>query len=299
MSQNKVKFHWPENKRIAVCATVMLEVWSDGKAPQYSTQTSNLKPNQVAYSNITWSHYGAYSGAWRLMRTLSDFGMRGTFATNARAAELFPDTVKQIVKSGHDIAAHGITQDQPLIDLSPEDEQATIRKCIDTFHELTGKRPEGWISPVLAWTPQTQDFLVKEKLRWYGDVNYVDQPRRLTTKSGSIIGIPVTEFSDLRVLRSSPRDFVDFYRDTFDYLYRHEPGSLITFVTHCHWGGRAGLVAVLRQVLEYFKQFPDVWFTSHGEIASWVEKLGVDGESYGQRFFGAEQPMKFVPPASL
>lgn len=293
----QTRFHWPDNKRVAVCATVMLEVWSEGKSPQYSTQTSALKPGQTAYSNITWSHYGAYAGAWRLMRTLSDFGLRGTFATNARAAELFPDTVKQIVKSGHDIAAHGITQDAPLIDLSPADEQATIRKCVKIFEDLTGKRPEGWISPVLAWTPHTLDFLAQEGLRWCGDVNYVDQPRRLKTKSGTVIGIPVTEFSDLRVLRSSPRDFVDFYRDTFDYLYHHEPGSLITFVTHCHWGGRAGLVAVLRQVLQYFAQFPDVWFTSHGEVARWVNELGIDGESYAERFFGAAQGPGFVPPA--
>ena len=89
----------------------------------------------------------------------------------------------------------------------------------------------------------------------------------------------------------------DFYRDTFDYLYHHEPGSLITFVTHCHWGGRAGLVAVLRQVLQYFAQFPDVWFTSHGEIARWVNELGVDGESYAERFFDGAQGPGFVPPA--
>jgi allantoinase len=293
----KPRFHWPDNKRIAVSVLAMLEVWKDGQSPQYSTQTSNLKPGQIAHSNITWSHYGAYTGAWRIMRTLADFGMRGTFATSARAAELFPDTVKQIVKSGHAIAAHGLTQDQPLIDLSPADERATIAKCVQTFESLTGQRPQGWISPVLAWTPQTLDLLIEQKLGWYGDLNYVDLPRRLSTPAGSLVGIPVTEFSDLRVLRSSPRDFVDFYRDTFDYLYQHEAPALMTFVLHCHWGGRAPIVAVFRQALQYFAQHPDVWFTNHGEIAHWVQSQGVDGESYAERFFGAERGPAFVPPA--
>jgi hypothetical protein len=130
-------------------------------------------------------------------------------------------------------------------------------------------------------------LVAKEKLQWYGDVNYVDQPRIIKTEHGTVIGIPVTEFSDLRVLRSSPRDFVDFYKDTFDYLYRHEPGAIITFVTHCHWGGRPPMVAVFRQVLEYISQFPDVWFTSHGEIARWVNKLGKGGDGYAERFLHA------------
>src|SRR6266852_4667159 len=31
-------FHWPNGKRIAVAVTVMLETWSEGKAPPYSVQ---------------------------------------------------------------------------------------------------------------------------------------------------------------------------------------------------------------------------------------------------------------------
>ena len=280
-------FHWPNKKRIAVSALMMFEVWSEGNAPQYSVQTSGLKPGTRDHSGITWASYGGNVGALRLVRTLNDFGMRGTFGISERCIELFPDTVTEIAKAGHDIAAHGITQDALLAYLSPDEQQAVIKKCVDRFEAHTHKRPEGWISPVLAWTPETVGLVAKSGLQWYGDVNYSDQPRIIKTEHGTVIGIPVTEFSDLRVLRSSPRDFVDFYKDTFEYLYHHEPASIITFVMHCHWGGRPPMVAVFREVLQFMDQFPDVWFTSHGEIARWVNELGSGGDGYADRFLRA------------
>ena len=284
---SKRKFHWPDNQRIAVSALMMLEVWAEGKAPQYGAQTSALKPGTVDYSGATWASYGGRSGALRLARTLSDFGMRGTFCASHRCIELFPQTITELSNAGHDFAAHGITQDALLAYLSPDEQGKVIRTCINGFERHTGKRPEGWISPTLAWTPETVELVAQEKLQWYGDVNYEDQPQLINTRRGTIVGIPVTDFSDLRVLRASPRSFAELYQDTFDYLYKHEPVSLVTFVMHCHWGGRPPMVAVFRQVLEYISQFPDVWLTSHGEIARWVNKLGINGDSYATRFFRA------------
>ncbi len=279
-----VKFHWPQNKRIAVSALLMFEVWSEGKAPPYSAQTSPLKPGTLDHSGINYSYYGGYSGAQRLARTMSDFDMRGTFCTSARCIDIFPETVTELVERGHDIAAHGITQDDMLSYHSPQEQEEIINRCVDAFERHTGKRPEGWISPTLGWTPETIGLIAKARLNWYGDLNYLDLPKMLNTEHGSVVGIPVTDFSDLRVFRSNPHDLVDVYKDTFDYLYRHEPTSMITFVMHCHWGGRPLMVAAFRQVLEYMARYPDVWFTSHGEIARWSRELGIDAPSYSERF---------------
>ena len=38
---------WPNGKRIAVAVTVMYETWAEGKAPNYSVQTTHLKPGTV------------------------------------------------------------------------------------------------------------------------------------------------------------------------------------------------------------------------------------------------------------
>ena len=89
----------------------MFETWPDDSAPNYSVQTTHLKKGTVDHAAKAWSTYGGRVGVWRLMRTLERLGIPATFFVNARCTEQYPDAVKQIVKSGFDIAAHSYTQD--------------------------------------------------------------------------------------------------------------------------------------------------------------------------------------------
>lgn len=280
------RFLWPNGKRVAVYVTGMLEVWSEGKAPTYTVQTTSLRTDAVDHGGIAWSRYGGRIGVWRIIRALNDFGIRGTFATNGMITEFYPDAIKEIVRSGHDIAGHGVWQDQMINDMSPQEQHATIKCTLDVFEKATGKRPEGWLSQVLAWTPETPDFLAQEGVRWWGDAKDIDLPKKIKTKNGEIIAIPVSEFTDNRVLRGSPRDFFDVYKDTFDYLYRHEPMSVLNIILHCQWGGRPPVTAVFRQILKYISEFPDVWFTTPGEIATWFAGQDRDEITYSERYFG-------------
>lgn len=280
------RFLWPNGKRVAVYVTGMLEVWSEGKAPTYTVQTTSLRTDAVDHGGIAWSRYGGRIGVWRIIRALNDFGIRGTFATNGMITEFYPDAIKEIVRSGHDIAGHGVWQDQMINDMSPQEQHATIKCTLDVFEKATGKRPEGWLSQVLAWTPETPDFLAQEGVRWWGDAKDIDLPKKIKTKHGEIIAIPVSEFTDNRVLRGSPRDFFDVYKDTFDYLYRHEPMSVLNIILHCQWGGRPPVTAMFRQILKYISEFPDVWFTTPGEIATWFAGQARDEITYSERYFG-------------
>jgi peptidoglycan/xylan/chitin deacetylase (PgdA/CDA1 family) len=261
----------------------MLETWGDGHAPPYSVQATALKPGTPDHSSRTWGEYGGRVGVWRILRTLDTFGVKATFCPNAKSAELYPEAIRQMVKSGHGLAAHGVTQDRLLAYMEREEQRATIQLSLKSFEMIAGQRPDGWVSPVLAWTPDTLDLLIEEKLLWYGDPNYIDLPQRLDTGTGSIIGIPTSEFSDHRVLRASPRDFYDVYRETFDYLYQHEPMSFLHMALHCHWGGRPVITAVVRKLLEYFLGFEHVWFAKHSEIAEWVNSQP-SAHSYPTRF---------------
>ena len=154
----------PNGKRVAVSVTVMFETWAEGKAPTYSVQTTHLKPGTVDHAGAAWSTYGGRVGVWRIVRTLDRLQIPATFCTNARCAELYPEAVAQIVRSGHDIAGHAYTQDQLLAYMELDEQRATIRKCVDLLESKTGKRPTGWLSPVLAFTPETVDFIAEAGL---------------------------------------------------------------------------------------------------------------------------------------
>ena len=261
---------WPKDQRLAVLITVMFEVWSEGKAPPYSPMTTALKPGTADLLGISWSQYGGKTGIWRFMRILAAHQIAATVCMNARAAELYPEAVGALHEGGHEIAGHSYTQDLVLPYLDPDEEMKVIERCSRIIEGAVGKKPLGWFSPVAAPTPRTAGLLAEMGFKWHGDYNDTDLPYVFDTKTGLMVAIPHSDFTDNRVLRGSPRDFFQVYKDTFDYLYRAEKPSMINVTVHAHFGGRPLMSAMLNELLEYMKGFADVWFARHDEIARWV-----------------------------
>ncbi len=269
----------PPGKRVAVCITVLLETWSEGNAPSYSVQTTALKPGTVNHAGISWASYGAREGVWRVLRTLERHAVPATFFTNARCVEVYPSAVRAVVTAGHDLAGHAYTQDGLLTYMDAAEERATIHKSLDLLNSVSQKPVSGWLSPVLAFTPNTPGLLAAAGLTWHSDVNYADLPHRITTHAGSMIAIPNSDFTDNRVLRGSPRDYADVYKHTLDFLREHEDGSFLAIALHCQFGGRPMMIAALDEILAYFTRLPDVWIVSHETLAQHLIQSGATKES--------------------
>jgi peptidoglycan/xylan/chitin deacetylase (PgdA/CDA1 family) len=276
---------WPNGKKLAVSVTVMFETWAEGKAPNYSVQTTHLKAGTVDHASKAWSLYGGRVGVWRIVNMLDRLKIPGTFFTNARCTHEYPDAVRQIVKSGHDLAGHAYTQDQLLAYMSLEEQEATIRKSVDLLEDCGGKKVTGWGSPVVAFTPETAGFLAKAGLSWTTDVTFADLPIRIQTPHGVIAGVPTSDFSDNRVMRSSPRDLYDAHIGSFNYLLKNEPMGLLVLVMHCQFGGRPLITAVMQELLTKMKKTPGVWFARHDELAQWALARNADEHTYRGRFF--------------
>jgi allantoinase len=275
---------WPNNKRIAVSVMVMFETFADNAAPLYTVQHSPPKAGTVDHASRAWSTYGGRVGVFRLLDLLDRCGIRATFFTSARCTEEFPDAVRDVVRSGHDIGAHAYTQDQKLATMTADQQRALIRQSIDQLTSFTGRRVTGWASPSVAFTPDTVNLLAEAGLEWHTDVTYLDLPYRTVTPHGVIACVPTTDFSDLRVLRANSQDLFDVYRGTFDYLYRREEISLVTLLVHSHFGGRPLIAAMLEQIFDYFARFPEVWFATHAELGRWALESEIDEALLRTRF---------------
>ena len=274
---------WPNGKRIAVALTVMFETWSEGKAPSYSVQATSLRPGTVDHAGVAWSTYGGRVGVWRILATLNRWQMPATFFTNARCAELYPDAVREIVAQGHEVGGHAYTQDGLLTYMEPDAERETIGRCLDILEERSGRRPTGWLSPVLAFTPHTVGLLAAAGLDWHADVTYLDLPHCVDTDHGVIAAVPNSDFTDNRVLRASPQNLVDVYRSTFDYLYENEPMSLLALTLHCQFGGRPMVIAAFDQIMQYITGHDGVWLASHRDLGRWALDNSVYENTYSRR----------------
>jgi allantoinase len=261
---------WPNRAKVAVLVTSMFETWSPGKAPAYSPMTSPLKPGVVDRLGVSWSEYGGRTGIWRFMKIFATYEIPTTVCVSGRSVELFPNAVKALHEKGHELAGHSYTQDTFLTDLSVEDERAVINRSLDLIEQEVGVRPVGWFSPRATPTEHTAALLAAAGCFWHGDYNDTDLPYKLETPSGIIVAIPHSDFVDNRVLRGSPRDFLEVYKDTFDFLYGSDEPQMINLTMHAHFGGRPLMAAVLVKILEYMKGFSRVWFARHDEMAKWI-----------------------------
>ncbi len=271
-----VDLAWPGGKRMAVLVSVLLENWSPGKSPSYFPRTTPLKPGAIDHAGIQWSHYGGREGIWRILRTLDRARVRATVFANALSAELYPDAIRAIVGAGHGLAGHGHAQDQYLCDLTTEQQQGVIRRSLDTLEAVSGMRPDGWVCSVYSWNEETFALLVRAGVRWHADALDAALPRLQQTEAGPIVALPWCDFVDNRVLRASPRDFYDVYKDSFDYLYATEPMGLLHLAVHSHFGGRPLIAAQLDRVLRYFAGFTDVWMPRHAELVDWFLAQKID-----------------------
>ena len=144
-----------------------------------------------------------------------------------------------------------------------------IRRSLDTLERVAGTRPTGWVCSVYSWTEETFDLLVREGVRWHADALDASLPRLQQTPSGPIVAMPWCDFVDNRVLRASPRDYFDVYKDSFDYLRASEPMGLLHLAVHSHFGGRPLIAAQLEKLLGYINSCPDAWLVRHGELVDW------------------------------
>jgi len=263
-------YEWPNGARIAVMVTVMFETWPDGKGPPYGPMASALREGTPDLQSVSWASYGGRTGIWRLMRLFDEFKVKATVAANAKALERFPEAAKELARRGHEIAGHSYTQDMFLPYCTPEEERELIRRCARIIESVSGTRPAGWASPRMTPTPHTARFLAEEGFLWHGDYHDADLPYTVQTEAGAIVALPHSDFTDNRVLRGSPRDFFDVHKDTFDFLYDSEPGSLLNLTVHAHFGARPPMAAMVRELLAYVRGFPDVWFARHDELARHV-----------------------------
>jgi peptidoglycan/xylan/chitin deacetylase (PgdA/CDA1 family) len=282
---NDAAFAWPEGHRVAVVISVLLETWSDGKSPSYFPRTTPLRQGLVDIAGVQWSRFGGNEGIWRLLRNLDALDVPATLFCNGRSAEVWPEAVAAFARSGRDLAGHGYLQDQTLAYLSPDEERATIKKTLDILARAGGKRPTGWVTPIYGQSEHTLDYLVQENVTWCSDALDASMPYLQKTGSGQIMMIPWSDFVDNRALRTSPRIYSDVYKDTFDYLYASEPGSIINIGVHCHFGGRPLMAAQFRQILEYMRSNKQVWFARHDEVARWMLDRGAGNASFARRFF--------------
>ena len=269
----RVKWLWPEGKRIAVVFNVCLEAWSDGKAPGISPMGNPLPAGALDTMAISWAAYGVKRGIYRLLDGLAQHRAVASVMVNAVVAERAPQTVRAVADAGHEVLSHSYAMDVIPALLSEEEERANIARCTALLEKASGRKIEGWLSPRGTSRPDTPRLLAEAGYVWHGDAFDDDLPYVQTFGNTSIVAIPLgTDVNDMPFMKfgNAPRMMLDSFNENVAIARETGELSLIDVTCHAHIFGHSRGAYFYEKIVAAAAADPDIWIGTRAQIAHHV-----------------------------
>jgi peptidoglycan/xylan/chitin deacetylase (PgdA/CDA1 family) len=213
----------------------------------------DFEPDCPPYLNSTFR--GIEQGAPALLRLFEDTGVRATYFTTGEVAERFPDSVRALVDSGHELGCHGVTHtafdtlDEAAARWEIEHSAAILRAMapVTSFRAPYLRFPERYVSLLEAAGFDLDSSLAKYKRSFYADRLPTTLTRIPASMSSSLYRLPrairnpwLRSLSDPVVLFVHPWEFVDLTREKLRYDCRFRTGAFA--------------LRALREVIELFQR---------------------------------------------
>lgn len=263
-----MKVKWPNGARVAV----MLSFDFDAETLWLSRDPDNARRPGV----LSQGTYGARVGVPKILETLDDAGVKGTFFVPGWTVENHTDRVEAILRQGHEVGHHSYSHAWPDPD-KPEQEVEEMDKGLSALKRLVGVTPRGYRSPAGETSDKLLELLAEHKFLYDSSLMADINPYRLTLPNGtngpielpwhwSLDDAPHALFSIARPRPIFPNSHLrEIFQDEFKEIYRW--GGFFDLVMHPQISGRPSRVALLREMIQWMRTFPDVWFATGTEIA--------------------------------
>src|SRR5258706_2596384 len=149
---------WPNGARLAVSFSLMFEAGG-----QPISGAGGVIPDPIEHGipdlpTNAFFAYGVYEGIPRLLDLFDKHAIKLSSFMIGRAVDKAPDLAREIVRRGHEAAAHGRTWENSYA-LAADEERRFIVDCVESIVRATGQRPIGWNAYWMRNSPRTLEIL--------------------------------------------------------------------------------------------------------------------------------------------
>lgn len=267
---------WPDGKRVAV----MLTFDFDADTLWLSRDPENaLRPGTVSQGQ-----YGAKVGVPKILETLRAAAVPATFFVPGWTAETYPDRVEAILKDGHEVGHHGYLHEW-IDPREPGKEEEAFVRGLEALRSR-GIEPKGFRSPAWETSPNMISLLSKYGLEY--DSSFMDtvNPYLHPSDGRRVVELPVHWSLDdapyMMFSTRTPRTIManshlrEIWQAEFEEIRRW--GGLFNLTMHPQFTGRPSRIALLREMIAWMQQFPDVWFARGAEVSrAWRDAAETSG----------------------
>jgi peptidoglycan/xylan/chitin deacetylase (PgdA/CDA1 family) len=274
-AQARPAIRWPGGCAVAAMIVVPIEhhgLTPPGKPFKHPGAMVTPYPDLRHYTS---RDYGNRVGVFRILRALDQAGLKATFAVNAEQLVRLAPLVEAAVEAGHEIAAHGLSPEHiHWSGLEAGVEADWINEVRQKF-EAVNLTPRVWLSPARQQSFATLDLLARSGFDICLDWEQDETPTPMTTPSGAVTALPLSNELDDRTLlidrRQTEADWAAQILEARDYLKagaeRHG-GRVLGFSLTPYVVGQPFRIHALRQVLGDLAADPAVWTATASEIVA-------------------------------
>ncbi|KAL5536549.1 hypothetical protein ACEPAF_371 [Sanghuangporus sanghuang] len=296
---------WPKGAKIAVSFVVNYYMGAEF-SPEYGDPGSEwlfldlprVRPKEGGpRSDINESmyEYGGREGVPRILNLFKKYGLKYTWNISTQALEKAPYWARHIVASGAELSCAS-KRYIDYMNVDVDSEATHIAEAVDSLQKLSGDAtlPHGWMvdrRSNVSIRLYAREHAKRGLPLLYSSDSCSDDlpywtPSPLVADGQPDTGLLMLPFSydtsDFRFNAygngwSSPKDYAEYLRDTFDVFYDEGlagEAKMMTVVLHPHIIGRGGRLAYFEEFLQYVLSKPGVWIARRDEIAAhWAKQF--------------------------
>jgi len=240
----------------------------------FDAESAEVRKTPHLPVKLSKGQFGPRVGANRILEFLEKHGIKATFFVPGWTADHYPNQTKDIIRHGHEIAAHGYLHEN-FSEMSGSDEWKAITKSVNSLRRLLGVRPTGFRAPYWDWSKRTLGYLRKIGFRYDSSLMSDDKPYRIAEGSGGMYELPVDSFLDdwplFEVQHQSPGNVLDSWRREFDATYDLGTGYFM-LTMHPECIGRASRMDMLDELVSEVLQKRDVVFARCDQLVDALAK---------------------------
>ena len=242
--------------------------------------------NANRLSVMSHQAYGPLTGMPRILSLLERHNLTATFFCPGYTAERYPDLVRRVVDSGHEIAHHGYLHES-VQGMTPEQEATMLDRGLDALERVAGVRPIGYRAPMWETTYATPGLLIDRDFLYDSSLMDCDVPYELFEHPGegarSLVEIPVSwslddweQYGYLPDVFGSgliedPAKSLSMWRAELNEM--HAIGCCFALTSHPFLSGRLGRLRALEELIIHMKSLPGLWVTTAAEVAIHIRSL--------------------------
>jgi peptidoglycan/xylan/chitin deacetylase (PgdA/CDA1 family) len=270
------RFVWPDNARIALTVTVVLDHWelvpptgADAPDPRIVSPLGKFHPDW-----LTWSHrqYGARVGIFRILEVLDRFGLTPSVALGAAAAARYPELVDECLRRGACFLAHGTHASRRITArMSEAEERDFIATSQAAIADATGSTPQGWLGQDFNESARTPALLAEAGFAYTLDWAADDRPFLLGPygRRHLLALPPQPEWNDLECMalrHVTPPVWRDGIIEAFTVLHE-EGGGVCNLTLHPFVAGQAHRIRYLHDALSHILGKGRIWHATTDDVA--------------------------------